>query len=1247
MRKSPTPNQNPAIRWLRAGVYGSAAALVLAAGCAQSVGDVDRTQPNLVPKDAFEGQWFVRQSVIEVPATAVASFVGEMASMEVVVWEVQQDHLVGYRAYEKVPGIEAEVEDFSTVNDTEVLDGLGDGRDPNLYKGNPVIAFAISNHVDVQRDYNARTGEQTNVVSENSSDRPWYEREWMRVDWSQNVIDNFLHKPGFVFGESHTKQFIEENEGGSDAFRMEQNEDGEVYYFDFTERHFVAPNIMGCVNNLFRNGIGDCTEDQLKVRTSFLKVDIEREQDYEPVVYDDRRHGEFGFFRTERPTYDRGFGNTFTGLQQLANRYEIWSNNRDEDGNLKDHADRDLRQVTYHLSPNYPQDLVETAEQMAEEYDQTFKEIAAAARGQSIDELTDDVREQFDDSSCLFCLDLNEEGTARIGDLRYNFIYWVDDPQGAGPLGYGPSSAHPETGRIVSSSAYVYGAGVDRYAQTAKDIVDGLNGDLDTEDLIGFQHVKDAVQTGLRGLSNQRVQELQEIQLDSSADLLLLGEDKARRLEMFRELGPEEALPAYAPGWEEQQIGRIQGTEFEPLLIAPEMETTFDPNGYFQHRLGDNLQLIENTTVPSPVHWSTKKSLEALNEVQGLASRNNIWLEDFTDPAIVGLAREMADREITGDDLLQELRVAVYRAVMLHEIGHTVGLRHNFGGSGDALNYQDEYWDLREATLPSNVTAIGEDQSIVPYLRSNCAVVDSINEEACEAQLDGRMAEFQYSSIMDYGSRFNSDIHGLGKWDKAALASAYADLVEVFDDEVSDNLDENLREGIQAANNRLNPVVGRGQGIHNIFGAHYTDIPDILGGVENLKSAKRRFIPRSEWDNESETGPLKVPYMSCYDEFADSVDTCHRWDHGADNYEIVADYIQRYQEYYVFNNFQRDRIGFSGFDTMIRVAQRYMLPITNMYQHWLFGAFGGGGTANSVLGQIATLEGFQMLWDVVTMPNYGAFVLNPDTNELRLASYDHENQEIDADLRIAPGEGRRTFSRYDLDSGYDFFERILESGHYYDQLGALLALTSFDASVVSAGIEADALTYSIPYYLIFNNELNRLFSAGYRRDYYELAPRLIDGELQKVDVFSLISEQSFDADAPRVVTTLPFSIRLQLIFRAMALFKANFDTQFAQKANIAIDGSGDDQTVAPGFEAIETYNPLTGRTYRAWRPEDPARHDEGWLGAELVLELQAQVALWEEASPDDRPSIENGVRRVAEDIETARGFYAVLNNAVF
>ena len=126
---------------------------------------------------------------------------------------------------------------------------------------------------------------------------------------------------------------------------------------------------------------------------------------------------------------------------------------------------------------------------------------------------------------------------------------------------------------------------------------------------------------------------------------------------------------------------------------------------------------------------------------------------------------------------------------MLHEIGHTVGLRHNFKASYDALNYQDEFWRIRE-TYP---------------------------EEQWKEQ---RLPEYRYTSIMDYGSRFNSDTKGLGRYDYAAIKYLYGGQIEVFKDNV--------------------PVPGRLDLEREL--EDYSKLPEMLGGSVNFKERKNKPV---------------------------------------------------------------------------------------------------------------------------------------------------------------------------------------------------------------------------------------------------------------------------------------------------------------------------------------------------------------------------------------------------------------------
>jgi hypothetical protein len=182
--------------------------------------------------------------------------------------------------------------------------------------------------------------------------------------------------------------YVEANEGGADAFSSHEDDDGHVDYFDFTERMIVEPTQNGCILG-YNMQLGDCTSAEIKVRSSFMRVDPERERDFVAMPYDDRRQGEFGFFRVERPTYDRRRGVTWSGVINLATIHDLWRDSRDDDGRPRPYAERRLRPLVYHLSAGFPAALRDTADQIALDWDVTFKRTASFLRGQSVEQLVD------------------------------------------------------------------------------------------------------------------------------------------------------------------------------------------------------------------------------------------------------------------------------------------------------------------------------------------------------------------------------------------------------------------------------------------------------------------------------------------------------------------------------------------------------------------------------------------------------------------------------------------------------------------------------------------------------------------------------------------------------------------------------------------------------------------------------------------------------------------------------------------
>ena len=83
---------------------GAICATMSVAGCAQTVGDIDRVQPNYWDKADFDGTWYVRQTTIDAPYDSSSAMVGSTSSMEKIRWEIQESQLIGYRVYERELG---------------------------------------------------------------------------------------------------------------------------------------------------------------------------------------------------------------------------------------------------------------------------------------------------------------------------------------------------------------------------------------------------------------------------------------------------------------------------------------------------------------------------------------------------------------------------------------------------------------------------------------------------------------------------------------------------------------------------------------------------------------------------------------------------------------------------------------------------------------------------------------------------------------------------------------------------------------------------------------------------------------------------------------------------------------------------------------------------------------------------------------------------------------------------------------
>jgi hypothetical protein len=305
-----------------------------AVGCAQERAPISRVQADALAKSFFVGmklsddsdnpEFYARGTVVDVGYGAAQDglFTSTYAQpVSRIKWHIQQDMLIGRVSYERIDG----------------SDGKGTGKAAS--DGVIAYAYPITAHFDIRRDYNPTTGEESNVLVENTSDRTWDQREYMRVDWSRNMAtDSYdfdtLSLMGLFGGIKYESMaYYVNNPKDPDAPHF----DAATGYFDVTNKAFAKPGLIdlpaewgggsfpACfLENDTLNGSspsGSCDPVELTLRQSFRRVE---NTDYEAQDWDGYRFQAYGAFTEDRKGYARNYGMSDDKWHRFIARYNIW-----------------------------------------------------------------------------------------------------------------------------------------------------------------------------------------------------------------------------------------------------------------------------------------------------------------------------------------------------------------------------------------------------------------------------------------------------------------------------------------------------------------------------------------------------------------------------------------------------------------------------------------------------------------------------------------------------------------------------------------------------------------------------------------------------------------------------------------------------------------------------------------------------------------------------------------------------------
>ena len=375
----------------------------------------------------------------------------------------------------------------------------------------------------------------------------------------------------------------------------------------------------------------------------------------------------------------------------------------------------------------------------------------------------------------------------------------IETPQTPSPWGIYTDSEDPLTGETISASINVWSWVNDYWSQRVIDKIRYIEGELTTEEITEGEYVRrysEAASAASNasfspGMSkaaiDERVAEFAGVDVDTMHHAHVPEELHEAAHELRHQLRYTAATldaPSQQDALVAARVATLQGTEAEAKLMTPMVQEMMGVTGM---PLNDAVM-----NVASPLRGGNptfERRFKHLKE-KALGERGACIRHEAPAPlAMASLAgvlqskfgdfdpsQSEAEQQARAEKMREYISQRAHTAVIMHEMGHSVGLRHNFVSSSDAFNYRPQYWQLRTRDGQvkdkcESLVAKGEDCVGPRYFDP---VTD--NESRNLQQM------FMHSSVMDYAGEITQDFMGLGAYDFAATRMFYGDSVAVFSD---------------------------------------------------------------------------------------------------------------------------------------------------------------------------------------------------------------------------------------------------------------------------------------------------------------------------------------------------------------------------------------------------------------------------------------------------------------------------------
>jgi len=396
---------------------------------------------------------------------------------------------------------------------------------------------------------------------------------------------------------------------------------------------------------------------------------------------------------------------------------------------------------------------------------------------------------------------------ARVGDLRKNFLfYWPYDSQ-APWGGIANWNADPLTGEIRGAAANTMGRSVRWAAAHVRDVLQVAMGDMELEDIVNGLP-KDMYFSKSSWSSKEHTMGLTREQINTGARALnaantmmdagilpLAGSSMSEKMASY---SLARSRQVWDPWGEAADQAAFQS------LVTPILNTKYELDrltpAHLMHATGDGTKLNANVLEYASILRQRdpgftrimQETLRTRYEQRGMCFHQN-EAPNIGSVDVPGLAAYFKNR-FPGDDrvgrgqqIYDALLPEIYAGIALHEMGHSLGMLHQFASSYDSSNFQPQYWQLRTADGTQMASCNGEpgDNCMGPrYLDPETDDEKGLGDESRPG-----INYFASTSTMEYQWERFSETAGLGTYDQHAMKALYGRVLETMDEkEVSEQV---------------------------------------------------------------------------------------------------------------------------------------------------------------------------------------------------------------------------------------------------------------------------------------------------------------------------------------------------------------------------------------------------------------------------------------------------------------------------